>query len=79
MPRLKKGAPPGPTQVVAPVDFPVESFGACRNSRKCRNVAAVLGNGLCVHCYDLRCAPSTPKKTKVKTKVKAKEKVTDEM
>ena len=37
------------TEVILPID----SFGVCRQAKKCKNFQEVeLGNGLCVDCYD---------------------------
>mgnify|MGYP005814249101 CR=1 FL=1 len=32
--------------------WPVESFGACRNAKNCRNRHVPLANGYCVQCWD---------------------------
>ena len=34
------------------VTLPRESFGMCKNQRNCKNYQVVLGNGLCMDCYD---------------------------
>jgi len=34
------------------VILPIDSFGVCRQAKKCKNFDVVLGNGLCVNCYD---------------------------
>tara|TARA_Y100000296_G_C4964420_1_gene152659 strand:- start:98 stop:346 length:249 start_codon:yes stop_codon:yes gene_type:complete len=34
------------------VTLPIASVGACRNNRNCKNYQVVLGNGLCMNCYD---------------------------
>jgi hypothetical protein len=34
---------------------PVESFGACRYAgKKCKNWEVILGDGLCVQCWDYK-------------------------
>ncbi len=30
----------------------VESFGSCTNWKRCRNFQVILGNGLCMKCWD---------------------------
>ena len=34
------------------VTLPQESFGECRNWKKCRNFDVYLGNGYCAECWD---------------------------
>ena len=34
------------------IQTPVESFGCCKNARRCRSYYAVLGDGLCEKCWD---------------------------
>ena len=62
MPRGKK-SPDTLSQALAIDTLPVESFGECKNvrggknrSRKCTSIQAVLGDGLCQFCWDLRCS-----------------------
>ena len=30
----------------------VETRGACKNHRRCKNTNTTLGNGLCMNCWD---------------------------
>ena len=34
------------------VTLPIESLGECSNWKHCGNFYVVLGNGLCIDCYD---------------------------
>ena len=34
------------------VRLPEESYGACQNWRKCKQMEVQLGNGFCQKCYD---------------------------
>ena len=41
-------------EILALLPFPVESFGPCHHAKRCGNWEAVLGDNLCVNCWDLR-------------------------
>ena len=43
-------------EILEALPFPVESFGPCRQVQRCGNWEAVLGDGLCVKCWDSRCS-----------------------
>lgn len=34
------------------IPMPEESFGACKYVKRCKNWNVILGNGLCVRCWD---------------------------
>ena len=50
--------------------LPIETFGACRYSRKqgrrdgCGNFTVVLGNGLCIECWDRKVSKYQGKQTR---------------
>ena len=48
------------------VDLPIESFGDCLNHRNCRNYDVVLGDGLCVRCWDVDWKPPGSRKPRSK-------------
>ena len=37
-----------------------ETFGQCKNSRRCRQFHVVLGNDLCVSCWDKKTGGNKP-------------------
>jgi hypothetical protein len=41
-------------EIFALLPFPVESYGPCHHAQQCGNWEAVLGDNLCVNCWDLR-------------------------
>ena len=53
-----------PHELLAGEDLPVKSFGECRNAVKktngrmvgCKQYHVVLGDGLCMKCWDARAA-----------------------
>jgi hypothetical protein len=69
-----KKAPDTLIQALTVEKLPLKTFGECKNvpasknrSRKCTSIQAVLGDGLCQSCWDLKCS------------TKPKEEVTDAM
>jgi len=47
-------------------DFPIESFGDCQNHRNCHSYDVVLGDGLCVQCWDVNWKPPGSRKPRSK-------------
>ena len=45
-----------------PVYLPAESIGACSNAPRCHNGDTVLGNGVCLKCWDNGLATRTSKR-----------------
>ena len=37
---------------ISRVRIPTESYGRCKNAKRCNHWRTVLGDALCVDCYD---------------------------